>query len=490
MPHWFWSLTPQLYELDLALNAIRGNVPSALQFTSPKYLLPFRDFNFIGVLVDLSFNFFEGPLPRSVANVEYLRLSNNSFSGSLPQDIHITMPKLKGLYLSMNNLSGTIPLELCQSKYLEELDVSMNLLIGEFPDCWKDDAALKVLGFSFNNLSGKIPYSVFSLPLVSLSLNNNKFSGEIPSSLQICLRLLYLDLGHSKLTGNIPTWLGDKQRGLFTLILRSNMFTGSIPPQLSLLHLRILDLSGNNLTGTIPESFGNFISMTIIMTGFYLENMYFSSSMELIVKNKSLVYYRDLPRICVIDLSENNLHGSIPHELSNLKGLQVLNLSGNHLTGEIAYQIGSITSLESLDLSRNDLLGAIPASLSNLSFLSWLNLSYNNLSGLIPRGGQLSTFNDPYVYIGNEGLCGVPLSKMCTVNATETHVDAVGSSEDEDLWFYLGIISGFVIGSWSVWVVFVWKKSWKIAYFLFAEQIINGIYVSIAVNLARLKRRE
>ncbi|KAH7690807.1 leucine-rich PPR motif-containing protein mitochondrial protein [Dioscorea alata] len=216
MPDWFWSLTPQLYELVLSFNAIRGNVPSALQFTSPKSILPFRDFNFIGVFVDLSSNFFEGPLPLSVANVEYLRLSNNSFSGSLPQGIHKTMLKLKGLYLSMNNLSGTIPLELCQSKYLEELDVSMNLLIGEFPDCRKDDAALKALDFSFSNLSGKIPYSVFSLPLVSFSLNKNKFSGEIPSSLQKCLRLLYLDLGHNKLTGNIPTWLRDKQLRLFT----------------------------------------------------------------------------------------------------------------------------------------------------------------------------------------------------------------------------------------------------------------------------------
>ncbi|KAM0949475.1 putative non-specific serine/threonine protein kinase [Dioscorea sansibarensis] len=235
MPNWFWSLTPHLYDLDLSLNAIRGNVPSSLEFTSHKYILPFG--GYISVRMDLSSNIFEGPLPHSVANIEYLRLSNNSFSGPLPQNVHKTMPQLKGLYLSMNNLSGTIPLKFCQMEHLEELDISLNSLMGELPDCWKDDAVLKVLDFSFSNLSGKIPFSVFSLPLVSLSLNNNKFSGEIPSSLQKCQSMLFLDLGHNKLTGNIPTWLGDRQLRLFTLILRSNMFTGSIPTQLSLINL-------------------------------------------------------------------------------------------------------------------------------------------------------------------------------------------------------------------------------------------------------------
>ncbi|KAJ0967117.1 hypothetical protein J5N97_024034 [Dioscorea zingiberensis] len=487
MPDWFWSLASNLCRLDLSFNGISGKVPSSLEFNVRKYK---SYLDSIDSKLDLSSNFFEGPLPHSVGNVESLALSNNSFSGPLPQDIHETMPKLKSLYLSMNQITGTIPSNLCQLEGLKELDISRNSLIGELPDCWKHDSVLKVLDFSFNNLSGKIPDSVGSLPLVSLTLSNNKFSGEIPSSLQKCVKLYYLDLGHNKFIGNIPTWLGEKLRGLFTLILRSNMFVGGIPPQLSHTYLRILDLSDNNLTGTIPEGFGNFTNMKATMTGAYLKALDYSPTMELIVKSSSLEYERDLPRICLIDLSENNLYGSIPHELTNLKGLMILNLSGNHLTGDITNQIGSMTQLESLDLSRNELLGAIPATLSNLSFLSWMNFSYNNLSGEIPRGGQLSTFNDPSVYIGNEGLCGLPLSKKCLIKTTETHVDEPDLNKDEDLWFYLGIITGFVVGSWSVWVVFLCKKSWKIAYFLFVEHIVDRLYVSFAVNLAHLRRSQ
>ncbi|KAL7189643.1 hypothetical protein ACSBR1_039314 [Camellia fascicularis] len=68
--------------------------------------------------------------------------------------------------------------------------------------------------------------------------------------------------------------------------------------------------------------------------------------------------------------------------------------------------------LESLDLSSNQLTGDIPEQLTTLTFLAVLNLSMNHLVGPIPRGYQFDTFqNDSYV--GNVGLCGLPLSKEC-----------------------------------------------------------------------------
>ncbi|XVF78919.1 hypothetical protein PTKIN_Ptkin14bG0176800 [Pterospermum kingtungense] len=113
-----------------------------------------------------------------------------------------------------------------------------------------------------------------------------------------------------------------------------------------------------------------------------------------------------------IDMSSNNFEGEIPEIVGNLTSLQVLNFSHNKLTGPIPSSFGNLTALESLDLSSNRLTGMIPMQLTALNFLAVLNLSENQLVGVIPQGKQFNTFpNDSYV--GNLGLCGFPLSKIC-----------------------------------------------------------------------------
>ncbi|XP_031101807.1 putative receptor like protein 25 [Ipomoea triloba] len=97
----------------------------------------------------------------------------------------------------------------------------------------------------------------------------------------------------------------------------------------------------------------------------------------------------------------------------SLQALNNLNLSRNNLSGTIPQTIGNLSKIESLDLSMNAFFGPIPQSLSSLNFLSYLNLSFNKLNGRIPTGHQLQTLDDPSIYLGNEGLCGVPLLKSC-----------------------------------------------------------------------------
>ncbi|GLJ59564.1 hypothetical protein SUGI_1514190 [Cryptomeria japonica] len=84
-----------------------------------------------------------------------------------------------------------------------------------------------------------------------------------------------------------------------------------------------------------------------------------------------------------IDLSNNNLSGSIPPEMGSLQGLIALNLSRNDLSGRIPKTLGRMDQLEPLDLSLNRLNGNIPLELQLLSYLQFLNLSYPVLT---PRG--------------------------------------------------------------------------------------------------------
>ncbi|MCC6596504.1 MAG: leucine-rich repeat domain-containing protein, partial [Rhodanobacteraceae bacterium] len=88
-----------------------------------------------------------------------------------------------------------------------------------------------------------------------------------------------------------------------------------------------------------------------------------------------------------IDLSENQLSGSLP-DLSALANLETVWLSDNQLSGSIP-SLSALLNLENLDLSGNQLTGPIP-SLSTLGSLQRLYLANNQLSGSIPSLSALA----------------------------------------------------------------------------------------------------
>ncbi|KAL2967340.1 hypothetical protein AAZX31_16G170600 [Glycine max] len=97
-----------------------------------------------------------------------------------------------------------------------------------------------------------------------------------------------------------------------------------------------------------------------------------------------LVIPLPLTSLVELDLSNNQLEGTIPTSLGNLTCLVELDLSANQLEGTIPTSLGNLTSLVKLQLSRNQLEGTIPTSLGNLTSLVRLDLSYNQLEGTIP----------------------------------------------------------------------------------------------------------
>ncbi|XP_031100724.1 receptor-like protein EIX2 [Ipomoea triloba] len=164
--------------------------------------------------------------------------------------------------------------------------------------------------------------------------------------------------------------------------------------------------------------------------------------------------------------------------MMSLHALQNLNVSRNNLSGAIPKTIGNLSKIESLDLSRNELSGPIPPSLSSLNFLSHLNLSFNHLYGRIPTGSQLQTLNDPSIYMGNEGLCGDPLSKGCPNDVPSFVNQSTKTSSDDDheffMWFYAGICH------WSLmWITLDMLEG---SFFLYPERQKRSCYVFLVVD--------
>ncbi|XP_064994577.1 receptor-like protein EIX2 [Musa acuminata AAA Group] len=483
-PKWLRTQT-DLRELDLSNTGIKETIPNWLP-SGLQYLY-------------LSDNKITGEIPQFFPKLKYLSLSNNSFSGNLSPRITNTMPSLQWFDLSMNNMSGGIPFSYCRSSNLERLQLSENNLSGEVPNCWKNSSNLLLLDLSNNKLVGGVSDTLCNLQMLeSLHLSYNNLSGPIPHCLKSCTELSTLDLGHNNFIGNIPTWIGESLLYLKTLSLRSNAFNGSIPRLSFLPYLRILDLSNNNLSGTIPQSFGSFSALESAPTYqccYFNNDTLYAEDMLLFIKGSEIKYTtsRQLSIDTLIDLSNNYLSGSIPEELGNLHGLRSLNLSGNYLIGQIPRSIDGMKQLEVLDLSRNNLSGAIPSGLATLNFLDHLNLSYNNLSGSIPTGNQLQTFTDPSIYIGNPYLCGPPLPINCTVNIAkaieeEQNKDS-SKSRMEILWLYTSITLGFITGFWMVCGSLLLRRTWRITYFRAIDNMIDKLYVVMAVTVAKYKRK-
>ncbi|KAF2312206.1 hypothetical protein GH714_028509 [Hevea brasiliensis] len=436
---WVFNLNSSLVDINLSDNHLEGFVPYAFQYmASLKNLnLSFNELkgtipNFFGNFcslhtLDLAGNNLTGQLPVFLEHlsgcaensVEILSLEKNQLHGSLPDITRFS--SLKELNVYQNNLDGYFPESFSQLSGLVVLDVAHNKLAGSLPDLTMFPS-LKMLSISHNRLNGTITESLGGLSkLEILYANDNSFNGLITethfwnlSQLQELFlndnplvlkfnsdwfppfQLDVICLMSCNLGPDFPKWL-QTQNDYISLDISDAGLSGSVPEWFWDLspRVRFLNLSYNQLSGTVPDLSSKFVGSP----GIDLSSNLFEGHLPLFPSNAlslSLSKNRfsgSISSVCntigrkfsFLDLSDNLLSGFIDDDcFTNGQQLIVLNLADNKFSGKIPTSVGSLSELQTFSLRNNSFSGEIPLSLRNCSRLRFLDLSYNRLSGKIP----------------------------------------------------------------------------------------------------------
>ncbi|KAA3474863.1 LRR receptor-like serine/threonine-protein kinase FLS2 isoform X1 [Gossypium australe] len=388
--------------------------------------------------------------------------------------------KLTALHLSKNHLNVTE--WLCKDS-LQVLDLSVNQIKGSLPEIITRFSSLKELYHDDNKLDGALPDNLSKLKFLTLSFNSlslNFSSGWIPP-----FQLNTINLRcNNQLSGNLPDcWMNFKK--LVVLNLESNIIESFSQPFIKHNSNLFTKFDCNDQDSNTSWDSNDGTSDQSAAT--------YTDYASVVWKRVEQEYGKTLGLLKVIDLLSNNLSGEIPGELTSLVELITLNLSRNLLSGIIPKEVGQLRALESLDLSTNRLSGEIPLSLADCSFLSCLNLSNNNLSGKIPLSTQLQSFLVES-YMGNVGLCGLPLNAICPEDEKQQDGGVEHSNLDDEKWykgsgFYVSLIIGFTLGFRGLCWTLLFNWPGKPASFRFFDNMVDWLSLTMALIAAKVKRR-
>ncbi|KAL6325376.1 hypothetical protein AAG906_023221 [Vitis piasezkii] len=307
-----------------------------------------------------------GEISHSLLDLKYLNhldLSMNNFEGTRIPKFIGSLEKLRYLNLSGASFSGPIPPQLGNLSRLIYLDLKEYFDFNTYPDESSQNdlqwisglSSLRHLNLEGVNLSRASAYwlhAVSKLPLSELHL---------PSC------------GLSVLPRSLPS---SNLTSLSMLVLSNNGFNSTIPHWLfQLRNLVYLDLSFNNLRGSILDAFANRTSLESLrkMERFEWE----ITEMIDVLSGCNKCSLENL------NLGLNELGGFLPYSLGNLSNLQSVLLWDNSFVGSIPNSIGNLSNLEELYLSNNQMSGTIPETLGQLNKLVALDISENPWEGVL-----------------------------------------------------------------------------------------------------------
>ena len=472
------SLDPNLQRLYLYDNQLSGTIPSSLDnLTNLQHLY----------LYD---NQLSGTIPSSLdnlTNLQRLSLWGNDLMGTIPASLG-NLDQLDVLYLNGNQLSGSIPSTLGRLTNLQHLYLHDNQLSGEIPASLGNLGQLNTVRFASNkdpdgnpSLTGCVPHGlrhILAIEELSPGVPSHDFiavdangdgdtddEGDIPGlNLPFCM-LSVLELSDVTLVPTFASGVAAYTASVATTV-ESTTVTAMLHEDGDRVSIRKGTRTYTSAEDAVPLDVGsNVISIEVtpanarLLKQTYTVQVIRDGSVEsdraaLMALYNSAggngwtdktnwdsaeplntwfgVTLLGNDRVAELDLSANNVRGTLPADLGSLTELNALDLSENQLHGPIRDMRG-LTILASLNLGDNQLSGTIPDWLGSLTYLQDLSLRDNRLTGPIPEElGDLGQLQ--YLYLNGNQLSGcVPDEwRGRMINHDFIAVDANGDGDTDD----------------------------------------------------------
>ncbi|KAF5946318.1 hypothetical protein HYC85_016546 [Camellia sinensis] len=357
LPNQGWCELSNLQELDLSENGFTGMLPTCL-----------GDLTSIRIL-DHSFNQFIGNLTSSplsnLTTLEYLILSYNHSEIPVSFISFCNHSKIKVFLGDNNKLSDQIEFQTWIPKF--------QLKVFSLSNCGSSNLGMKFPHFLFYQYDLRIVdlshNSVRTFPVWLLENNtrlevfhliNCSFMGPFLLPSYPNPHAISIDISDNHLEGPIPTNIGSIFPNLLNLKTSSNLIQGHIPTSLGDMHsLEFLNLSNNNLSGQIPKHltivapfYPTSYYQTIICLAKYLFHWY-AYIWTIIISAGKFPDSISIPPLEALGISKNHMSGKLPRWMGNMSNLMGIAMFSNHFEGPIPVEFCK------LDLSKNNLSGSI-----------------------------------------------------------------------------------------------------------------------------------
>ena len=402
--------------------------------------------------VDLRNHQIAGTLPIDLSlltDLTLLRLDDNDFSGTIPEEYFAGLASLKVLSLAGNSLSGRVSSAFGNLTELETLDLSSNQLTGELPSSLGTLTQLVTLAVQDNpRVSGSISNSYASLSLQNGYFHGTRLEGSFPlrchpDRLEIVADCFAVDCtccthccpiarygiqpygacGSISRSSFIVDYINDLRRPRAPLqypfvssrsateeeralawIIESDPL--SVLDPLRLRQRYVLAILRPLLSSWLSDAhecrWSGVDCDQETVTQIVLENTTLRSGSI----PEDIGMLSDLTRLHLFD---SEITGPIPSTMGLLLRLEHLDLSGNLLTGTVPSIIGQLTNLQALGWYANRLTGTLPAEIGSLTQLTVFSTSDNDITGTIPVDLLLCPIDVGYFHntrlIGNMPFC-------------------------------------------------------------------------------------